>query len=74
MHLPAILPLERTEFTGNPTIRPIPSMLTLICANFEMAFAVCEFHITSHLLCRALRGGTTNSPSHVFYMGILYSC
>ena len=35
-----------------------------------MAFAVCEFHITSHLLCWALRGGATNSPSHALYMGV----
>ena len=39
---------------------------------FEMAFAVCEFHITSHLFW-ASAGGATNSPSHVLYMGISYS-
>ncbi len=31
---------------------------------FEMAFVVCEFYITSHLLCWASGGGATNSPSH----------
>ncbi len=40
---------------------------------FEMAFTVCEFHITSHLLFWASGGGATNSPSHVVYMGISYS-
>ena len=38
----------------------------------NMAFAVCEFHITSRLLFWALGGGATNSPSHVLYMGISY--
>ncbi len=38
----------------------------------EMTFVVCEFHITSHLLCLA-SGGATNSPSHVLYMGVSYS-
>ena len=42
--------------------------------NFEMAFTVCEFHITCHLLCWDSGGGATNSPSHVLYMGVLYSC
>ena len=30
--------------------------------------------VTSHLLCWVSAGGTTNSPSHVLYMGISYSC
>ena len=34
---------------------------------------VCEFHITSHLLCWACGGGATNSLSLVLYMGISYS-
>ena len=36
--------------------------------------AVCEFHITSQILYWALGGGATNSPSHVLYMGVSYSC
>ena len=40
---------------------------------FEMAFVVCEFHITSHLLFWASRGGATNSLSHVLHMGVSYS-
>ena len=39
----------------------------------EMTFVVCEFHITSHLLCLASGGGTTNSLLHVLYTGISYS-
>ncbi len=31
-------------------------------------------HITSHLLSWALGGGATNSPHHVLYTGVLYSC
>ena len=35
---------------------------------------VCESHITSHLLCWASAGGATNSPPHVLYLRISYSC
>ncbi len=41
---------------------------------FEMVFVVCEFHITSHLLYWASGGGATNSPSHVLYICVSYSC
>ncbi len=34
---------------------------------------VCDFHIVFHL-CWASGGGATNSPSHVLYMGVSYSC
>ena len=33
-----------------------------------------EFHITSHFLCSASGGAASNSPSHVLYMGVSYSC
>ena len=39
----------------------------------ELAPSVCEFHITSHLLCLAFRGGATNSLSHILCMGVSYS-
>ncbi len=39
--------------------------------HLELQFAI--YHITSHLLCWALGGGATNSPSYVLYMGVSYS-
>ena len=39
----------------------------------EMTPSVCEFHITSHLLCWASRGWAKSSPPHAHHMGISHS-
>ena len=46
------------------------STFSIDIRQFEMAFAVCEFHIISHLLFWVSGGGDTNSPYHVLYLGI----